>query len=210
MGVAWHMAWGVWIILGLRRAFQNSSWDRKWWNLLSRERSRALTSFLSRWALRENREGKGAWGNRWWPEGRRGQRRVWEKSQYCPSHTPPPSHLPHFLILLELGVSQLVYFYSQSPVGKTCCIELQFLVNSFPNLWCYRQCRWKKESVNVFYTLLEFKHHMDSAILLLYPTSTLNSQVEKRGRKGWIIRYLGVLCHLLIYLFFCHTTHVES
>ena len=62
----------------------------------------------------------GCWGKRraWgmgkqaWREGGRGRKRVRAQPQSCPS---PPA-----LVLRGLGVSQRLYFSSQSPIAKTC------------------------------------------------------------------------------------------
>lgn len=163
--------------LELRGTFQNSSWGRKWCNQLSQ-----LTSYLDGpWgSLRRGEEhGEVAGGER--EELLRGES---GKSPSTAPHMPHPH--PHFLILLGLGISQLVYFCSQSPIAKTTEFNHSLLWTfSFPDLGCCWQCKWKKESIKVFYRLLivEFKYHSDSPVLLLYPISAFNSLVEVRGKK---------------------------
>jgi len=179
--------------LELRGTFQNSSWDRKWWNQLSQ-----LTSYLD-----------GPWGSLWrgveHGEVAGGEREELLRGESGKSPNTAP-HMPHphpcFLILLGLGISQLVYFFSQSTVAKTTEFNHSLLWTlSFPDLWCYWQCKWKKESIEVFYRLLivEFKYHSDSAVLLFYPISAFNSLVEVRGKKvGLLATWVSCVTLLIV------------
>lgn len=97
-----------------QRSLQNSSWDRKWWNLLSDELrvSCASTPPPASAGVRGNWWWDSrAWGSRSWGVGSRGWREMGEKPHCCPS---PCSHIP-----LGLGWNTLATSTLHLPLWKT-------------------------------------------------------------------------------------------
>lgn len=81
------------------------------------------------------------------------------ESGKSPSAAPPiPLPAPISPISLFFWSWEWVNWFISTlslPLRKPAALNYSFLWTlSFPNLWCYWQCKWKKESVNVFYRLL--------------------------------------------------------